>query len=187
MGKKRKERDHAPKSDNPAPKSEEEEDEEPPAKKPRVEGGVSTGEPSEEVPDALLVGRGLEPDSPAPTVEAADEEKETRDRMQLLVSAFTTTQQDQYEIFRRATFPKSAIRRIMQGVCGFTLPPNTVIAMAGIAKVYVGEIVEAACLARDGVGEGGPLQPKHIREAVRRLRSEGKVPNSRYKKVFPFK
>lgn len=58
-----------------------------------------------------------------------------RERMELLVSAFSNTQQDQYEIFRRATFPKSTIKKIMQGVCGGTVPPNAVIAMSGITKV----------------------------------------------------
>lgn len=110
-----------------------------------------------------------------------------REQMQLLISAFSNEQQDQYEIFRRSTFPKSSIRRIMQSVCSTNVPQNAVIAMAGITKVYVGEMVEAACQARDELGEEGPLQPKHIREAVRRLRRENKVPNSRYKRVFPFR
>ena len=48
----------------------------------------------------------------------------------------------------------------------------------------MGELVEEACAAREGEG---PLQPKHIREAVRKLKNKDKVPNSRYKKVFPFR
>ncbi|XP_064395356.1 transcription initiation factor TFIID subunit 11-like [Halichondria panicea] len=106
------------------------------------------------------------------------------DRLQLLVSAFSNSQQDQYEIYRRSTFPKAAIKKIMQSVAGASVPQNAVIAMAGIAKVYVGELVEEACAAREGEG---PLQPKHIREAVRKLKNKDKVPNSRYKKVFPFR
>ena len=51
----------------------------------------------------------------------------------------------------------------------------------------MGEIVEEACQAREAGQEEGPLQPKHIRESVRRLRKRDKVPNSRYKKVFPFR
>ena len=68
-----------------------------------------------------------------------------REQMQLLISAFSNEQQDQYEIFRRSTFPKSSIRRIMQSMCSTNIPQNAVIAMAGITKVYVGEVVEAAC------------------------------------------
>lgn len=110
---------------------------------------------------------------------------EIRDNLQLLVSAFSNSQQDQYEIFRRSTFPKSTVRKIMQGVCGGNVPQNAVIAMAGIAKVFVGEIVEEACQAQDQGGEEGALQPKHIREAARKLRKNNKIPNSKYKRVFP--
>ncbi len=56
-----------------------------------------------------------------------------------------------------------------------------------MVQVYVGELVEEACAARETNREEGPLQPKHVREAVRRLKNNNKVPNSRYKKVFPFR
>lgn len=118
---------------------------------------------------------------------AKDEHKEQIERMQLLVSAFSNDQEDQYEIFRRSTFPKSTIRKLMQSVCSGSVPQNAVIAMAGVAKVYVGEIVEAACQARDAMNEEGPLQPKHIREATRKLRQLGKIPNSRHKRQFTLK
>lgn len=72
----------------------------------------------------------------------------------------------------------------MQSIVGGSVSQNVVIAMAGMAKVYVGEIVEAACQARDNRNEEGPLCPKHIREAVRKLRQKNKVLCTRYKKTF---
>jgi len=65
---------------------------------------------------------------------------------------------------------------------------HVVIAMAGITKVYVGEVVELACQARENLHETGPLQPRHIREAVRIMRRNNNIPCTKYKKVTaPFK
>ena len=114
-------------------------------------------------------------------------EQSLQERTVLLVSALSDKQLDQYEIFRRSTLPRASVKRLMQSISGTTIPPNAVIAMAGITKVYMGEIVEMACQARDRLNETGPLQPKHIREAVRLMRMKGNVPSTKYKKVIPFK
>ena len=114
-------------------------------------------------------------------------EQSLHERTVLLVSALSDKQLDQYEIFRRSTLPRASVKRLMQSISGTTIPPNAVIAMAGITKVYVGEIVEMACQARDRLNETGPLQPKHIREAIRLMRMKGNVPSTKYKKIIPFK
>lgn len=114
-------------------------------------------------------------------------EQSQHERTVLLVSALSDKQLDQYEIFRRSTLPRASVKRLMQSISGTTIPPNAVIAMAGITKVYVGEIVEMACQAREKLNETGPLQPKHIREAVRLLRMKGSVPSTKYKRTIPFK
>ena len=64
------------------------------------------------------------------------------------------------------------------------VPLYTTILLSLCAQVYVGELVEAACQAQDHAQEEGPLQPKHIREAVRRLKNNNKIPNTKSKKVF---
>ena len=75
----------------------------------------------------------------------------------------------------------------MQNVSGTTVSQNVVIAMAGMAKVFVGEIVEMGCHARDSWGETGPLQPKHIREAVRKLRKNNKIVDSRHRQITEYR
>ena len=65
--------------------------------------------------------------------------------MQFLVSNFTEDQLDRYAMYRRASFPKATIKRIMQGITGSSsVGQNVIIAMSGIAKVFAGEVVEMA-------------------------------------------
>ncbi|KAH0618811.1 hypothetical protein JD844_018295 [Phrynosoma platyrhinos] len=78
----------------------------------------------------------------------------------ILVSSFSEEQLNRYEMYRRSAFPKAAIKRVR-------LP--------------------FLCSALDVCekwGESPPLQPKHMREAVRRLKSRGQIPNSKYKKIL---
>ncbi|XP_074660407.1 uncharacterized protein LOC141912885 isoform X1 [Tubulanus polymorphus] len=113
-------------------------------------------------------------------------QEEERQKLQLLVSNFSESQLNRYEMFRRAAFPKAAVKRLMQSIAGTSISQNVVIAMSGIAKVYVGEIVEEALNMKEKLNEEGPLQPKHLREAVRVMRQHNAIPNTKYKKRARF-
>jgi transcription initiation factor TFIID subunit 11 len=113
-----------------------------------------------------------------------DSQEEERMKMQLLVSNFSEEQLNRYEMFRRAAFPKASIKRLMQSIAGAPVSQSVVIAMSGIAKVYVGEIVETALDVLENLGQTGPLQPKHIREAVRRIKQKNGIPTTKHKKTL---
>jgi transcription initiation factor TFIID subunit 11 len=113
--------------------------------------------------------------------------EEESKKMQVLIANFSEEQLNRYEIFRRSAFPKSNIKRIIQTVCGKAVSASVVIAMSGIAKVFVGEIVEKALDIKEKWNETGPLQPKHLRESFRLLKESNKLATSvKYKRPSLF-
>lgn len=103
---------------------------------------------------------------------AMETEEDEKEKMQLLWSQFSEEELNRYEMFRRSTFPKASIKRLMQSISGSSVSQNVVIAMSGIAKVFVGELVEEAIKIKTRYGETGPVEPKHLREAHRVLKTK---------------
>lgn len=110
-------------------------------------------------------------------------DEEANIKLQVLVSNFSDEQLDRYEMYRRSAFSKVSIKRLMHSITGTIPSSNVVIAMAGIAKVFVGEIVEEALEIQhrehNNETKPTPLEPKHLREACRRLNRHNDCPQRR--------
>ncbi|KAK8543332.1 hypothetical protein V6N12_015890 [Hibiscus sabdariffa] len=106
-------------------------------------------------------------------------------KMQAILSQFTEVQMSRYESFRRSALQKSNMRRLLVSITGsqkISLPMTIVV--CGIAKMFVGELVEKARMVMTERKESGPIRPCHIREAYRRLKLEGKVPRRSVQRLF---
>lgn len=103
-------------------------------------------------------------------------DEEANIKLQVLVSNFSDEQLDRYEMYRRSAFSKVSIKRLMHSITGSIPSSNVVIAMAGIAKVFVGEIIEEALEVQRQESSNDskltPLEPKHLREAHRRINKQ---------------
>ncbi|XP_058197581.1 transcription initiation factor TFIID subunit 11 isoform X2 [Rhododendron vialii] len=106
-------------------------------------------------------------------------------KMQAILSQFTEEQMSRYESFRRSGFQKSNMKRLLASITGsakISIPMTIVV--SGIAKLFVGELVEAARIVMSERNESGPIRPCHMREAYRRLKLEGKVPKRSVPRLF---
>ncbi|CAN7109305.1 unnamed protein product [Brassica rapa subsp. narinosa] len=106
-------------------------------------------------------------------------------KMQVILSQFTEDQMSRYESFRRSAFQKGNMRKLLQGVTGsqkISMP--VIIVNCGIAKMFVGELVETARVVMGERNDSGPIRPCHIRESYRRLKLEGKVPKRSVPHLF---
>jgi len=105
--------------------------------------------------------------------EAARREQEGGEDPQ---AGYTPAQLKRYEFFRRSTFHTSKVKRMVQDASQCKCNDRTSVVVKGIAKVLVGEVVEAALDVQRRWGDEGPLYPKHVREAYRVLTQTGALP-----------
>lgn len=152
--------------------------------KQEIKSDIGAGEDEEEGTSGQPLSKRLkvEPEKKKEKRQKVDEDE--IQKMQVLVSSFSEEQLNRYEMYRRSAFPKAAIKRLIQSITGSSVSQNVVIAMSGISKVFAGEIVEEALDVCEKWGDTPPLQPKHMREAVRRLKSRDQIPNTKYKQIL---
>ena len=105
-----------------------------------------------------------------------------------------------FEQFKRSKFPRAAMRKLMSDIVGTSNDRCAIVLVrrahappcatglhtdcasscrqASLAKTLVGELVETAKEEMTANGQGGPIQPYHLRSAYRRAQQSGSVPSS---------
>ncbi|PWN21180.1 TAFII28-domain-containing protein [Microstroma glucosiphilum] len=92
-----------------------------------------------------------------------------------LIAAMSEDQYDRHECYRRAGFNRANLRRLVNthlggGGTGASVNPTMTMAFGGVAKVFVGEIIEGARRIQSlnpELPEGSPLSPASILESYR--------------------
>ncbi|KAI3660231.1 hypothetical protein MP638_004505 [Amoeboaphelidium occidentale] len=97
--------------------------------------------------------------------------EESMQQMKRLLEVMNEDQLRRYETYRSAAFPKMAMKRILQQILNQNVPERMAVMIAGVAKLYVGELVEEAreILNEAGKKENTPIRPEQLREASFRL------------------
>ncbi|GIL60388.1 hypothetical protein Vafri_14993 [Volvox africanus] len=112
-----------------------------------------------------------QPEAAAAADAAATYKKEVFDSL-------TEEQKNRYEVFMRSSLPKPKMKKLMQSIFHNVVPnEKAVIAMCGISKLFVGELVELARVCASQEGHTGPLLPRHIHRAYQQLAVQGKLPH----------
>lgn len=124
-------------------------------------------------------------DRPSARPQPKDAEAERR---LLIMQAMTDAQLNRSESWRRSSLARPKMKKLVTALLGMTnVNDKLVIAMCGITKLYVGELVETARILAEQEGYKGPLLPSHIHRAYQVLHSCGRImhPKHPLRKTFP--
>ncbi|PHH89430.1 hypothetical protein CDD83_6062 [Cordyceps sp. RAO-2017] len=135
-------------------------------------------------------------------VARTQEQKQEEIRLRaMLVEAFDSEQYNRYELWRAAKLSDAVVKRVVNATVSQSVPQMVSTAVKAVAKLFAGEIIEAARNVQgewisagerqselptpppstNGAGAGdeeaeakrGPLRPDHLREAWRRYKVSG--------------
>ncbi|MCE3215112.1 hypothetical protein HAX54_000895 [Datura stramonium] len=176
-----------------------------------VHGGDDVNTDSHEKPStskATSVSVGTAGPISKPKEEDEEEEEESMDvqlgklssssdpdklaKMQSILSQFTEEQMKSTIDYVRVVFSSTVaclcdcgLIHLLTSITGsakISVPMTIVV--SGIAKMFVGELIETAKMVMAERKDTGPIRPCHIREAYRRLKLEGKIPKKTVPRLF---
>ena len=121
--------------------------------------------------------------TPHPRMEPTFEEVRAQ-KLAAALKMMSPSERHRFEHFCRSRFSLSAIKQLLADLHGVKSTPTMAVVVAGLAKLYVGEIVETARSAMEAHGEVGAIQPRHLREAHRTVREHDEVRAQCLKRPF---
>lgn len=74
------------------------------------------------------------------TVDNLNEEEKKR----LIIANFTDEQMERFESYRRMTVNKPGVKKVCNGMLGHSIPQNIAVILAGLSKLFLGEIITKA-------------------------------------------
>lgn len=114
-----------------------------------------------------------------------DEDEKYRDEYRQmeheLLASCSEEEWQRYEMMRCSKFNSASMKGLLASAANVmpaSIDKAILFTVGGVAKIFVGEIVDNARLVRRewGDDEKEPLQPRHVREAYRRMLNMGKMP-----------
>jgi transcription initiation factor TFIID subunit 11 len=105
-------------------------------------------------------------------------EKSDSNRYLQFYDSLTPDQQRRYEAFRRSRIHPDDIRELLAPavVDGTRITKPASIVVAGLTKLFVGDVVERARIIMEKRKEKGAICPRHLRDAFRQLKQTGQLP-----------
>eukprot|EP00917_Polyrhabdina_sp_WS-2016_P003754 GHVP01008590.1.p1 GENE.GHVP01008590.1~~GHVP01008590.1.p1 ORF type:complete len:140 (-),score=36.84 GHVP01008590.1:102-521(-) len=120
-----------------------------------------------------------------------DPYEESRARTNIVLKTLSESQMERYVAFKQSSIPKKEVKRIISNTVDTPIAQTSekqfIIGVAGVAKIFVGELIEKAHEVAEEMGELFfpsdkmtedtllPLRPEHIIEAYRRLSEDDPI------------
>jgi len=107
-------------------------------------------------------------------LEEENTQLKNKEMLKDLLNEFSEEQIQRYEVYRRSTLPKAALKRLIQSILNQSISNSMGIVVGGFSKIFIGEIVEKARDVMEDWGDEGAIRPEHLREAYRLYKEERK-------------
>jgi transcription initiation factor TFIID subunit 11 len=103
---------------------------------------------------------------------------EYRRRIAEIRKNMTEEELDRFDAVYSTILDREFMKNLVSSMTGSKASDEVMFAISGVAKLYVGEVVEAALEEQQIEDQTGPLKPEHLRQGFYRLLDEGRVLSS---------